>query len=645
MIDPSQSRRAILGTIKRIRFNDAYFWDDGDLNLFIKPASSFEDILINSAGRRNDQCRDTSIEDGWIETEIKTVNNGTFEQLFQPNMNVAAYGWWVEDEGHCDKTELHPIIYLIGSSEANPLRASQFSLFVGQDWSERFAVSEERLARDFYINMSTDVETVHPDQNRTHGGPDAMIVREESWLDHERTDGDSRHSSNARANFVTDQPAIKFHFSLGPKNGSYKPVYLARFWRHPSPIFRDNVQYSVTPPGPNGFREVEITIQGEFEMNSLVTSQWQLSSSDPLAPPEYLPSEVGTHMRRFTRRYAPARGLNETTWALIGIGRDHRFSDLPPLTTGESGTRNYVRVERRYAITPSSLRLAVPKPQPPAQRPTTAATTIGRQVDRPRCGKTETLIAEEHLLPNVGLVPGTFKWRVRKLQTFAGVRLGEARTAAGPSISTNEFRWHEISATMPLDRPEYKITVDPLDNHKLTVDWKTYDLLFKNTVIEIEVSAQSELGEALLDRVINPARCVPPTTDVVLWFNDILKGQLAIIGLQEKGLIPRAGERLPGFPQIKFSDDPAHEVTKWLAPLRDDNRNKGEAFAKYIQGYFLSEEDGDSIKELAKQGASLSWNRAPSGAEFNSVIRQFSRQLEMRVPVVAPVRRRTEKKY
>jgi hypothetical protein len=111
------------------------FLFDGDWCFSIRPARGFSRLLVNSDNAIN--------VDGNIECEIEpaqhlkdlgvdVVNNTVIDQfLGSPKGRwVTAFGTWVEDKSHDDKTEIHPITSLLVEQAPAPDNRSRIVEFV-----------------------------------------------------------------------------------------------------------------------------------------------------------------------------------------------------------------------------------------------------------------------------------------------------------------------------------------------------------------------------------------------------------------------------------------------------------------------------------------------------------------------------------
>jgi hypothetical protein len=89
--------------------------EDGDTGIKIRPNPPFHYLLVNEGGNQN--------EDGNIECEINVWPPARSEHgnwvdsmrsAWPPASEVTAVGIWVEDLGHDNKTELHPVDIVFG---------------------------------------------------------------------------------------------------------------------------------------------------------------------------------------------------------------------------------------------------------------------------------------------------------------------------------------------------------------------------------------------------------------------------------------------------------------------------------------------------------------------------------------------------
>jgi hypothetical protein len=139
---------------------------DGDTGIFIRPDDPFLYILKN----RNDEWN----EDVQIDCEINVwpkwrTDHGNWVKSMlpvKPEDKFTAAGVWVEDNGHDDKTELHPVDLVF---------ARVHNSLISEDWLNSLAVNRN-LRLDQNLNLyrfaiATDVRGFFPIDDRSDGRP------------------------------------------------------------------------------------------------------------------------------------------------------------------------------------------------------------------------------------------------------------------------------------------------------------------------------------------------------------------------------------------------------------------------------------------------------------------------------------------
>ena len=99
----------LVGTLKRVYVPGGLF-SDNDTNLVIEPDLAHRSLLINRKGKANDLLA-VECEINVFLTWRPTFNEWAKSMLFTP---VTAVGVYVDDDGHQQKTELHPVDLVVG---------------------------------------------------------------------------------------------------------------------------------------------------------------------------------------------------------------------------------------------------------------------------------------------------------------------------------------------------------------------------------------------------------------------------------------------------------------------------------------------------------------------------------------------------
>jgi hypothetical protein len=129
---------------------------DGDWKLMVDPDGGCKHLLVNSAGKTN--------ENGHIECEVEptdSIGAESFEQACFTSLlgrAVNMEGPWVEDLSHSDKTEIHPIFSIMSPIAFNPPGppAWRWELFAFSDDSGNVPAhvpfSGQSIPAHFYFN-------------------------------------------------------------------------------------------------------------------------------------------------------------------------------------------------------------------------------------------------------------------------------------------------------------------------------------------------------------------------------------------------------------------------------------------------------------------------------------------------------------
>lgn len=115
-------------------------------------------LIPSSPGLRKNSAGDENPR-GDIELEVYSpgsINVLDLPSLFPVGTRIKAYGWWVEDHAHGERTELHPLIYMI----SNSLDSYRFKIFMSQDYSERFVTDAWPMYESFDIPLQAPVHQV-----------------------------------------------------------------------------------------------------------------------------------------------------------------------------------------------------------------------------------------------------------------------------------------------------------------------------------------------------------------------------------------------------------------------------------------------------------------------------------------------------
>ena len=87
---------------------------DKDWNFFVRPDAGYRPLLINDDGDENPPRTEEQGGDKSIELEVQSGGRRKLPLIEKfpggKGVWVQAYGWWVQDHAHGERTELHPLI-------------------------------------------------------------------------------------------------------------------------------------------------------------------------------------------------------------------------------------------------------------------------------------------------------------------------------------------------------------------------------------------------------------------------------------------------------------------------------------------------------------------------------------------------------
>jgi len=586
----SRERVEFLGTIYKKRWWDCWYCDD-DLNMLVRPDGAYDFVTRNRSERRN-RRRDNFIDErGLIELEIRT-DPEVFDAVIRAGMRVWAKGWWVQDSGHDDKTELHPLQILIGTNGADPLSADSFSVFIGQDTSGRFTVSENTYLQQVSVPIGNFLDVVRVERTQTM--PDATFgsVYERSRI----SVGNYRviHRQYPELSVLDVLIALAPHFGTLP----YSPAYAAEFSRSQSFGFKDKSQYRVATIG--GQKAVEILVSPEFPNWGLVTSRWILEDWSAPGGYQQINNPTPPNRTNFTLRYSPVLGLSQTSWTLSASSDDRGPAHFP---LDSFADRRYYQKSRTYEIRPSTITLRGSVDGGWTQN------HLGSLFIVP-CAPEETVTAREGLLPEIGLVAGTLKLFVKP-------------TLLPPLALTPAPPWKQVTAADPYVSPVVRVSLDPSDDHKLNIVWMVPDLFVANQALDIKVEAQTELGEVLFDQINESARCIPASVVGRSRYDEMMRAVSAYNRYRFLfDFVPKFFEKLFQLtPSVKFEPDRIGDLEEWASDQTEGpRRDELEAFMALNNARSLSHEQAAALDRLAAYGSRIVWNKNTNKTDLDLYI-------------------------
>lgn len=683
---------------------------DGDTQIFIKPYPNYTWMGRNRNNETNSAIDSENVPSGTIESEIKTITEH-IDTFFPAGTHVHMKGWWVEDKAHSaanysvpadlpasvddfvpdfmsdvvpdvgnitggGKTEIHPIISMVGEywPKLQQLPHSigngkLFSVFIGQDWSERFNVSNKEVREVIYISVDPIASIVRPDLGETGNIVHAGILREKSMLDVLATT--NPYSRSSRYAYLRHFPSrVQLITKLDSPNihNNVLPFYLGRFERMSIPLFKDEVKYSVQSVSeelPNT-KKVVLDIGAEIidsspEIN-FVRSFWKYEKQIPINTEDNFKIENDngdTHRIDFQRIYSPAIGFSKTSWNLSVAASDKADDSLPNTYSENNGMSDthYLFKQRFYEITPSELKIRVDSSldkEKVIEKPEGELSAIGSLT----CSYLTSIYAEDRLLPDIRYQAGTFKWYARDVIDGNGNYIfGGSIDAELGSISMEyrvpyiedqdlpiyglpRIRWTEITATTPFSNEWLTMQRDSVDDHKINIELDSIAYLIKKPLAELKVEGTTELGEKLEDRYLISPGCVPGNS-IKEFFDNYGKAYAAAQDMKDRGMLDRILDIFRGrdrYTEFRYFGEPYKTIPR----LTGDTKLAMEAFYKLIGGKPVSVKELVKLKKFSDKGKKIKWKNPPPKAYFDSLrvgsnLRQLRRsQIDTKNPPSLP---------
>lgn len=364
----SREPKIIKGKITKVQWHDEWPLVNGkDLNVFIQPDPEYGGVLINRNGSTN--------KNGLLEGEVMALDY-YLDRLFPAGSNVIAKGWWVEDHGHCGKTEFHPLISLLGPTYAPisgqvPLYENAFNYYLAADNSNRFYYAPPKNER---LLIRLDPFTDERDVARYQGGKDNIsFVNESSLLDESILPG-TPIASSLHTTFFTDyreDEKLAIEVSL-KKRYLATPYYVAQYNRSVESNFEDNISYERVER--SGAPAIKITIRPAIKNISGGQIYFKFDAADRIYSavdvydrPVSINYSPGLKQAQdeLVVYYSPLNGETNTRWTLSVRGKMQleKFATPPTRQQGSSYfERNatlfrYFNKKRTYFLTPSTIAL------------------------------------------------------------------------------------------------------------------------------------------------------------------------------------------------------------------------------------------------------------------------------------------------
>jgi hypothetical protein len=516
---------------------------DGDWNIHLVPDNASSFLLRNSSNKANSTLKETvcgvtaagiigdifgSADVADIEAEVlssSAARGMDLESRFRPGLPVVARGYWVEDSGHEDKTELHPLTFLdadlgFGSSTVAIIQEDS-SRFVTSGWDliETYtrAFPRERLARQLQDGAAPQTLT-------TYG---TAVLRETSLLDdtsHRLCSAtfNTQHHRSQMTTWLSPNGVADFYL-LMPPNDSWDCVDHALLVDYDAAEFTglsetiDTKLRNVTWTDDAGIRRqgkslettVDLqliappddlaTLNGSAGSNPLAYSVWryQQTSGLDMKAKSYDEEQTTGHHVQLKLLYHPDLGATATSWSVdvAASTRSKGWSPAlePPAADGMSGPfrRDFVHDSRIYSITPSQFDLGIDEVAEPI--------SLGN-LTRSCKDRFEVRASTAPFINGVGL--REIKWRVQPLKSSNGVAYSGTTTDIGLTGGlpvSSSFS----DANVEVDRADGRhVTVSFKDLGWLSVqaDTRIFDAPWSpnnHSVVELRAMGTSELGETV----------------------------------------------------------------------------------------------------------------------------------------------------
>lgn len=563
---------------------------DGDWGIHLVPDASSAYLLMNSSQKRNSTLKDAVCGATWpglvgdmfgsadvigLEAEVLSSSPARGLDLashFFPGMPVIAHGYWDEDTGHEDKTELHPLVFLDGD-----WGFGRSSVLVIQETSSRFVTSgssqREDYTRIFRRQPVTRYlhELASPDTERTYG---TVVFRETSRLD-DTSDSLCAATFNTQANrtqmttWLSHDGSAEFYVNLPPNDawGCVYHVLLADYdrgemtglveaidtklrditWRdnsgvqHQGKSLETTVDLQLQPP-PDDLS----TLFGSPTSNPIVYSQWHYQQTSAVAGSAqwYDAEQTAGHHLQLKFVYDPDFDFTATSWAIEVAASTRAAGWSPalerPAANGMSGPfrRDFIHDARVYSVVPSRLDVSVDGTKAPA-----ALSGLSRTCRSGYDVRTSTA----YFIPRVGLRRIT--WSVQPGHTSNGSVFVGGPTEIGIDgglPTTAGFN----AATVEIDRTDPKhVTVSFKDLGWTALaadggDFKAPWAAKNRSTLVLKALATTELGEALTlqtEELSLPDCYGQPVLqrgEADRWVLDAYKAYAAILKLEQLGLLP-----------------------------------------------------------------------------------------------------------
>lgn len=166
LADPTRPpQQTVVGALSEVKPGDPQgrSGDDGDTGFMIRPHEPYYYLLKNHNDNWNDDVKIECEVNVWPQVRVDHGDWVASMSAFDP---VTAIGVWVEDTGHDNKTELHPVDIVFGRVH---------STLISDDWLNELTVNRN-LKLDINMNLyrfaiATDVRAFFPFDEQSDGRP------------------------------------------------------------------------------------------------------------------------------------------------------------------------------------------------------------------------------------------------------------------------------------------------------------------------------------------------------------------------------------------------------------------------------------------------------------------------------------------
>jgi len=285
-IDSDKRFISFIGRIKKSEYYDEIFCNDGDINIFIKPSPKFSWCLTNSHSNLNEIQDD--IDDVVIEGEISHdysfikhnfLEKNEIDDIFKRGDKIWISGFWVEDGGHDNKTEIHPIQEIIKPYHVSKLYiyGKSFYWFVGQDISEVCDGSDRRFRVAYYpINLTRQIPL--PENRKQFNVANNQFIYEYNAL--------VEHRTSYKAAITTSLDSRPYHsrifrtIKMNPQEGVINSYFQYTLFKFPI-----NTNLRFTNEGSTRKLNIDLTLninETQPSGESRISNVLEIMNSTPL---------------------------------------------------------------------------------------------------------------------------------------------------------------------------------------------------------------------------------------------------------------------------------------------------------------------------------------------------------------------------